>query len=158
MSYLTAQDKETFREKGYLVKHDAIPSHLLEPAQDVIWDNIYVDRSDPSTWIGGGKSGSQGLDDFPQFDTLLFDTPVFAMVEELTGEVQLVPLRSPNSAVFLRFPTPGKWDGPQLIHMDGHGGKNGQANHWTVGITLYLSDVKPQGGGTCVWPETHKHI
>lgn len=156
MAYLTADDKEAFREKGYVIKRDVVTPEQMEAARDVIWDHLPVDRNDPSTWVG--KEGSQGMDGHAAFHALVYDSPLYSMVEELAGKGRLAPLHPPVTSANLRFPQGGEWEEPRGNHMDGHGLGSGVVNNWTVGITLYLNDVKPQGGGTCVWPGTHKHM
>jgi len=79
MAYLTAEDKEMFREEGYMVKHDVVAPELMETARNVIWDNLDVDRNDPSTWIQGGKEGSQGMGGQSDFHALIYDSPLFTI-------------------------------------------------------------------------------
>ena len=59
MAYLTVDDKEVFREKGYVIKRDVVAPEQMEAARDVIWDHLPVDRDDPSTWVQG-KKGLRG--------------------------------------------------------------------------------------------------
>jgi len=156
MAYLTTEDKEIFREEGYIVKQGLVAPELMEIARNVIWNNLDVDRDDPSTWIAAGKEGSQGMGGLPEFHALIYDTPLFDVAEELAGKGRLAPLHGPITSANLRFPQEGEWEGPKGVHLDGNGVGGGIVNNWTVGISLYLNDVIPQGGGTCVWPETHK--
>ncbi len=158
MAYLIDRDKEVFRKKGYVTKRAGVTHEQMEAARNAIWDHLPVDRNDPATWIQGGKDGSQGMDGHAAFHALIYDSPVYSMVEELAGKGRLAPLHDHIAAVNLRFPHKGEWTGPKGNHMDGHGLGSGIVNNWTVGITLYLNDVKPRGGGTCVWPGTHKHM
>ena len=44
MAYLTVDDKEAFREKGYVIKRDVVTPEQMEAARDVIWDHLPVDR------------------------------------------------------------------------------------------------------------------
>ena len=46
MAYLTVDDKEVFREKGYVIKRDVVAPEQMEAARDVIWDHLPVDRND----------------------------------------------------------------------------------------------------------------
>ena len=44
MAYLTGDDKEVFREKGYVIKRDVVTPEQMEAARDVIWGHLPVDR------------------------------------------------------------------------------------------------------------------
>ena len=99
MAYLTVDDKEVFREKGYVIKRDVVTLEQMAAARDVIWDHLPVDRNDPSTWVG--KEGSQGMDGHAAFHALIYDSPLYSMVEELAGKGRLAPLHPPiTSAEF----------------------------------------------------------
>lgn len=158
MTHITAKDKAAFREKGYVIKHNAVTVEQIEDARNVIWDRLDADRNDPTTWIQGGKEGSQGMDGHAALHALIYESPLYNMVEALCGKGRLAPLHPQITSTNLRFPHTGEWTGPKGPHMDGHGLGSGIVNNWTVGITLYLNDVKPHGGGTCIWPGTHKHM
>ena len=155
MAYLTIEDKEMFREEGYIVKKGLVGPELMAKARNVIWDNLDVDRNDSSTWIAAGKAGAQGMGEHPEFHALIYDTPLFDIAEELAGKDRLAPLHASTASANFRFPQLEEWQGPKGVHLDGHGIGGGVVNNWTVGISLYLNDVIPEGGGTCVWPGTH---
>ena len=154
--HLTASEKETFRQQGYIVKHDTVTLKQLETARDAVWAHLEGDRDDPSTWTG--QDGTQGMGRQPAFEALIYDSPLYGMVEDLAGQGRLAPLHEFITSANFRFPTDNQWLPPTSSHMDGHNIGGGIVNNWTVGITLYLNDVEPQGGGTCVWPGTHQQM
>ena len=158
MALLTNEEKDTFQQNGYLLKHGMVSEGLIARAVEAIWNRIDADKEDASTWVRGGKEGSQGdVSNDADIQCLMYDSPLFEMLEELTASGRLVALHPKDTSVNLRYPTgEEEWTSPGGSHVDGHGFPNLSINNWTVAVTLYLNDVKPQAGGTCVWPGSHK--
>ena len=42
--HLTASEKETFRQQGYIVKHNTVTLKQLETARDAVWVHLDGDR------------------------------------------------------------------------------------------------------------------
>ena len=42
--HLTASEKETFRQQGYIVKHNIVTLKQLETARDAVWVHLDGDR------------------------------------------------------------------------------------------------------------------
>ena len=82
MPYLTYDDKATFKENGYLVKHDLLTEEQLQNALDVIWEHLECDRDDPGTWIDSGPRNPP-VGDHPAIQATLYESPIFDMAEEI---------------------------------------------------------------------------
>ena len=51
--HLNASEQETFRQQGYIVKHNTVTLKQLETARDAGLGSLgRRSRDDPSTWIG----------------------------------------------------------------------------------------------------------
>ena len=164
MSYLTDQDKAFFKENGFLVVRSALDSQIVAAAQDVFWSHVTemdpdIQRADPETWTDKGYQtvpcGSES-----EIKNLVYEDPIFTMAEEMVGQ----GLLNEDGGVgpHVNFPRPGqKWNPPKHGHLDGYhtptnGVPKGTVGQFTLGATVYLSQVEAQGGGFTVWPGSHK--
>ena len=57
MALLTNEEKDTFQQNGYLLKHGMVSEGLIARAVEAIWNRIDADKEDASTWVRGGKEG-----------------------------------------------------------------------------------------------------
>jgi hypothetical protein len=154
---LTAEDKDFFKKNGYLVKHDTLTDDQIQAGIDEIWKHLEAERDDPSSWLNAGPIRPKCGDTRPILDTL-YESPVYGMAEQLVGEGLLT--RPKSFGPKLNFPTDEtEWSasGP---HLDGYytpknGVPEGTVGRFFVGVTLYLTEQKPEGGGFTVWPATH---
>ena len=54
MPLLTDNDREFFKENGYLVVRGALTQEEIDAALNKVWDSIDEDRNDPESWIRKG--------------------------------------------------------------------------------------------------------
>lgn len=159
MSYLTPEDKAFFKENGYLVKHGTLTEDQIRKAQDALWEGIKADRSEPRTWIQAGPRAPVS-GNHPAIRATIYESPIFAMAEELVGKDRLSQGGGPGPA--LVYPSGNEeWSLPQGGHLDGYytptnGVPEGTVGTFHVGATLYVEDVESRGGGFIVWPGSHK--
>lgn len=158
MPHLTQEDKAFFKKNGYLVKNNLLSEKQLADALDVVWAHMNCDRNDPKSWINSGP-GFPPIGKDPAIRATLYDTPVFAMAEELVGKDKLNDGSNPGP--HFRFPTgEAEWELPKHGHLDGYytptnGVPEGTVGRFQVGVTFYLNNVVHKGGGFTVWPGTH---
>ena len=159
MAYLTPEDRATFKENGYLVKHNTLTEEQLQKALDVIWERLDCDRDDPGTWIDSGPRNPP-VGDHPAILATLYESPVFDMAEEIVGQGTLP--RDGRPSPHFRFPT-GRtdWKRPSGGHLDGYytptnGVPEGTVGKFSLGATLYLNRVEPRAGGFTLFPGTHR--
>jgi len=157
MPHLTAEDKAFFKKNGYLVKESLVPADICKAAADAVWSKLDCDRSDPSTYVNAGPAFPSVRDD-PATRRVTLDSPVFECAEELVGKGKL---RENFAGPHLRFPTgESDWSLPNHGHLDGYytptnGVPEGTVGIFSVGLSIYVEEVKPRGGGFTVWPGTH---
>lgn len=158
MPHLTDEDKVFFKENGYLIKKSIVPADLCAAAADVIWSKLDCDRSDPSTYIDAGPA-FPAVRDEPAIRSVTLDAPVFEIAEELVGKGKL---RENFAGPHLRFPSgETDWELPDHGHLDGYytptnGVAEGTVGVFSVGISIYVEEVKHKGGAFTVWPGTHR--
>ncbi|NKB69712.1 MAG: hypothetical protein GKR89_21795 [Candidatus Latescibacteria bacterium] len=158
MPHLSAEDKELFKEHGYLVRQDVLSRDQIEAAQDALWEGIEADRTDQATWIGAGPRVPV-RSNHPAIRATLHESPAFAMAEELVGKDRL---NQGGPGPHLNFPTGSDdWTLPTGGHLDGYytptnGVAEGTVGCFQVGVTIYVEDIEPQGGGFTLWPGSHQ--
>ena len=117
-----------------------------------------VDRDDPATWIDKRGGNIPDIGQTPYAKRVVGER-VFDVAEELVGAGTLRRgggfLAKPN---FPRADTDWR---PARGHLDGYpAGANGvtlgTVGMFTVAATMYVSSVKPKGGGFTVWPGSHR--
>ncbi len=159
MPYLTSDDKATFKENGYLVKHDTLTEEQLQNALDVIWEHLECDRDDPGTWIDSGPRNPP-VGDHPAILATLYESPIFDMAEEIVGKGKLRKDGRPGP--HFRFPTGrSDWKPASGGHLDGYytptnGVPEGTVDKFSLGTILYLNHVEPRAGGFTLFPGTHR--
>ena len=62
MGLLTHDEKQFFKDNGYLVKRDVLPRALLERAVDGLWHGVWADRRDPKTWVNAEPKKPESSD------------------------------------------------------------------------------------------------
>lgn len=154
---LTREDKLSFKENGYVVLYDMLSEEQIEAGLETIWQHLNVDRNDPSTWIGGGPRIPECGED-PALVNTLYGSPIYEAAESLAGKGKLT--RPTLLGPMLNFPSgETEWSAPGG-HLDGYytptnGVPEDTVGRFHLGVTIYLSDQQPRGGGFTVWPGTH---
>ena len=153
MAYFTTEDKAFFKANGYVVGHDTLREEQVRRAVDVLWEHIEADRDDPETWVNAGPRGNLPCTNHPDILATLHDTPLVDMAEELVGKGKLKVSNNPFCKMV--YPTGNEsWSHPDHGHMDGYT-MEGVVHTFTVGVTVNINPIKPQGGGFTIWPGTH---
>ena len=65
----------------------------------------------------GPVGGTQGMGRQPAFEALIYDSPLYSMVEDLAGQGRLAPLLEFITSANFRFPTDNQWLPPTSSHM-----------------------------------------
>lgn len=172
---ITDSERREFKRNGFLVLHDVVPETEITAVRELIWETIDVDRDEPESWYDGGRSlgESRHLSDHGPLGDL--QETVYAHADSLVGEGKLAPIgeKPTENCIHTDWRT-GETGGPTLSypnsdtewnkddlgpHLDGsaqgHGDGTVSYLPYTLGVTVYVDDVKPRGGGTVVWPGSH---
>lgn len=156
MAPLTDAQVAAFERDGYLLLRGAIRPDVAKKAEAAIWTAMGADPKDPTTWEG--KPWGSG---HTHPDVLAVFTPeLAAAVDQLSGEPR-PNVELPKSAFAINvFPQPGEWGhhGPHIDHALDKDGFHVFPRPMRLASLLYLTDCKPHGGATVVWPGSHKKI
>lgn len=160
---LTPSRLETFREQGYLTIPGAVPRLMVDRALHAINHSLGeegMNKADLPTLRA--QSYCKEIREHEAVTSLLNDSPVFSIAEQLIGAGNLAPAKA--GQVALRFPRPPGEDAPPPRgHLDGLGsGLNGSAKGtyrrgFTALAVILLNDLPgPNGGNFTVWPKSHR--
>ena len=154
MSLLTTKDKAFFKENGYLIQNNMLNEGQIERAVDTLWSYIEADRNDPQTWVDAGPR-SPDCWDHPAIRTTLYETDLFAMCR---GTRWCALSDDADPSTILVYPSGSDEWAIKLPHLDGYNKDEQATVGFTIGVTVYLSDVAPRGGGFTLWPGSHKAV
>ena len=167
MGVLTGAQVAQYEEDGYLLVSGLIPDAVAERAEGAMWRLMGMDPDDPDTW----SRRPEGAADFqPERGLSVFngvqDPALMACVtpDYLQATARLLGEESvhPPGAAHLqnKVPVAGKWKVPNP-HVDGIPKEHMHETFpgpYRIASLVYVSDVAPGGGGTAVWPGSHKKI
>jgi hypothetical protein len=150
--------KQQYEEQGYALVSGLIPMEVIERAEEAMWRATEADPRDPTTWTKA-RPFAQTLEE-PAL--ALCYTPEVLTTAAMLAEEDPALFTPPTRVLALNvFPNPSaEWKMPQP-HID-HAIK--EHGHFTfprafrIATMLYLNDVGVHGGGTVVWPGSHKKI
>ncbi|TDI85814.1 MAG: hypothetical protein E2O78_03875 [Caldithrix sp.] len=157
----TEQQKTEYDNRGFLLMRNSFDPGLAIEASELIWNYLHehrgVERNDPDTWnIEGPWVGLKSLRETSVFESLQSDTLVSAIngllgadAWQQTGHWGGFLVSFPNCA-------PADWALPtanwhvdfQLTHKIG--------TTFGVQTFVYLTEVRPRGGGTLVVSGSHR--
>ena len=166
---LTDQQISSYRKEGFLLASGLIPDGLSSRAETQMWKRMEMDSQDSTTW----SHVPTAVDEFsPERGIVIFngiqDPALMACATDqyLTAVAQLLdePKTSlhPPEAVHTQnlLQRDALWKLP-VPHVDGIPKKHMHKTFpgpYRITSLFFLSDVEPQGGGTCVWPGSHHKI
>lgn len=156
MTSLSFHQIQQYENDGFLLVSDLIPEDLVANAVSAMWSCLKLSPDDPSSW----PAGSQGvrLQEHSAM-TACFTPEVLEAAAILSHENH--PLKAPEHVHSINvFPKPGEWKWHGM-HID-HAIKN--ENHrvfpkaFGIAVMIYLNNVAPKGGGTVLWPGSHRRL
>ncbi len=156
---LSLEQKRGFAHDGFLYLPGVVPPHRVETARMHInhWLGHHFDPAKEETY--GQQSYAPELRSTPMIKSLVDDSPIYEMAEQLTAPGALHPVS--KGQIALRFPSPGQERRPPGGHIDGiPNGKNGVPPGTIVSFTLLvgvaLSDLPGEySGNLSLWPGSH---
>lgn len=157
MAYFTTEEKQQFKQLGFVTKDSIIPQEIRSKAIDVLWDTIEADRDDPETWVNAEPRGNLPCSDNEHIAATVHQTAVYEMAEELTGPDKLGEPSNPLCK--MQYPTGhDQWEPPHG-HLDGYTDPD-RSEAWTfsIGVTMNIADVAPRSGGFTVWKGSHEKV
>ena len=160
---LTARQKQTFYEEGFIVLRGAVSRLMVETALQAINHSLGEEGMNKEELpILRARSYCRDAQRLPALTDLINRTPVFPIVESMIGEGNLLPVG--GAQIALRFPGPlFHVPGEPRGHLDGLGtGTNGMEKGvyrrgFTALAVVLLSELTgPYSGNFTVWPKSHR--
>ena len=152
-SQLAAYDRD-----GFILVSGLIPSPVVRRAESTLWSSLELDPGERTGWPVGAQFKRQ-----THPDLLACYTPTLLQaVAQLAGEdLSTVPAPKAVTSI-VGFPPveppEWKWPEPHIDHAIKEDGHRTFPRPFRVASMIFLNDVAPHGGGTIVWPGSHKKI
>ena len=149
MGILSDVEIREFHEKGFLLASGLIPDDVSRAAESRLRELVQA-----------GQSGSEhGRFDEPALIACYTESMLQAAAE-LAGEDRSDFPPPDGAYVINSLPAEGPWEWPHphidhAIRKDGH---KTFPRAFRIAAMTYLSDVGPHGGGTVVWPGSHRKL
>jgi phytanoyl-CoA dioxygenase PhyH len=154
---LTEEQTRAYEEAGYLLVSGLIPPEISAAAEAAMWQVIGVRPDDPASW----SDRPRGHQAFDSPEILACYVPEYlAAAAQLAGD-DPATFRPPRQAYAINvFPQEGPWEWPRphIDHAIKEHGHKTFPRAFRIAAMTYLSDVSPHGGGTVVWPGSHRKI
>ena len=157
MAVLTAEQHRQYAEQGYLLASGLISEEIALAGEAAMWRAIHADPEDPATWAHVSSRHSS-FDD-PQL-VACYTPEILAAAAELGGE-EPANYHAPKQGYAINvFPQPGEWTWPQphIDHAIKEPGHKTFPRAFRLASMLFLHDVPVHGGGTVVWPGSHRKL
>ena len=167
MRVLTDEQLERYNIDGYLVVSGLIPEDVSEHAEAAMWRSMGMDPDDPETWkrepeIADQFQPERGLsvlNGIQDPDIMACVTPEYLKATaELIGEESVHP---PEAAHMQnKVPVDGNWALPKA-HIDGLPKEHMHQTFpgpYRIASLVFLNDIAHKGGGTAVFPGSHRKV
>ena len=154
---LTQDQLDAYARDGYILVTGLIPDGIVTTAAETLWDCMQARPDNPETWPDN-KRYSQS---HKQAEIVAcFTEDYLRAASQLSGE-SLESIKTPRGATAINiFPSTEVWQNPHP-HIDhaikDHGHKT-FPRPFHIATMTFLSDADNRGGGTAVWPGSHKKI
>jgi hypothetical protein len=168
---LTAADHEFFREKGYVIIHDAVEEPVVDAVVDDLWSHLDMARDDSATWYtpverAGAATWDGGMVELYQQQSLwdVRQHPrVYRAFAELWGteelwvtfdRVHMKPPVAPDKGQAWGEEGALHWDLPADMLLSG----GDPAENLMLQGVLYLADTSDTGGSFQCVPGFHNEF
>lgn len=147
MSVLSAEQKADYERDGYLLVSGLIPAEIVSAAKARMDQMLQEPERKPFF-------GTEAFND-------CYTEQLCAAAAELGGEAETRPYYPVTGAfVIVSQPSEGEWEWPQphIDHAIKDHGHHVFPRPFRVASMLFLNDIAQHGGGTIVWPGSHRKI
>ena len=149
MSTLSSGQRTEYEELGFLLVSGLIPESILTPAEARLRQMVEK----------GEVASGHGSFDEPAL-VACYTPELLRAAAELTG-ADLTSFKAPSRAYIINAlpsPDPWEWPRPHIDHAIKEDGYRTFPAAFKVAAMTYLSDVEKGGGGTVVWPGSHRAL
>jgi len=154
---VTPEQRRFYDEQGYVLISGLIPPEVAAAAETEMWALLGISPGAPEEWA----SVARGHHAFESPGLVACYTPAFlAAAAELAGE-DPATIRAPKRGYCINiFPRqePWEWPRPHIDHAIKEHGHKTFPRAYRIATMTFLHDVAPHGGGTVVWPGSHRKI
>ena len=122
-----------------------------------MWTVIGARPDDPASWAEVARAHQA----FESAEVAACYTPAFvAAAEQLAGEAagSFRPPQRPYAINVFPSEGPWQWPRPHIDHAIKEHGHKTFPRAFRIAAMTFLSDVAPHGGGTVVWPGSHRQL
>jgi phytanoyl-CoA dioxygenase PhyH len=154
---LTAEQEQDYHRNGCLLVTGLIPPEVAAAAETAMWRLTGASPEDPVSWAELPRG--HGSYDSPEL-VACYTPEYLAAAAQLAGD-DLVTFRPPRQGYAINvFPQPGPWNGPapHIDHAIKEHGHHTFPRAFRIAAMTFLNDVPPHGGGTVVWPGSHRRL
>lgn len=154
MAVLTTEQAQQYAAQSYLLVSGLIPDEVAEDAERALWHLLQAIPNDPASWAQ--KSAHQTFDS-PEL-VACYTPAMLGAAAQLAGDAPET-IRAPKRAYAINvFPTCGEWHWPHphIDHAIKEHGHKTFPRAFRIAAMTFLSDVPRHGGGTVVWPGSHR--
>jgi hypothetical protein len=155
---LTPEQRAFYDEQGYLLLSGLIPAEVAAAADAALWGLLGIAPGARDGW----EAVARGHHTFESPELVACYTPAFlAAAAELAGdapETVRAPKRGYCINVFPRAGASWEWPRPHIDHAIKEHGHKTFPRAFRIATMTFLHDIAPHGGGTVVWPGSHRKI
>ena len=152
---LTQTQLDAYEQDGYILLAGLIPDAVATATAAIMWQCMEARPDDPQTWPDGY---AQGLD-HPAIVACYTENFLHAAAQLCGDPPEAVG--KPGSALAINiFPADGEWKQPtpHIDHAIKEHGHKTFPRPFRIATMTFLNDVAERGGGTAVWPGSHRQI
>ncbi len=158
-SFLTVSQITFYIEKGYLLLSGLIPDDLVAKSEQAMWNCMGLSILKPDDWPGSFTGSAV----YSNKDLIKVYTEDFLSVawQLSQGDLEKSNFNPPNAGFAINtFPSDEEWapHGPHLDHAIQEHGHKTFPQPFRIASMTFLNDVSPHGGGTIIWPGSHKKL
>jgi ectoine hydroxylase-related dioxygenase (phytanoyl-CoA dioxygenase family) len=156
MSVLTQGQRDFYHQEGYLLVSNLIPEAISARAQEVMLQWAERDPHNPNNQSGG--QAMQRSEEEIAAVAASYTPEIITAASELVGEDRSIFDTPCHPYPLHSYPTKDEWTLWQghLDHSIKEHGHKSLPRPFRIATMLYLSDIDLHGGGTVVWPRSHK--
>jgi len=152
---LTEEQIRNYHRDGYLLVAGLVPADLVVAADAAMWESLDASPVEPTTWHRLGPRPHLAQD--PRL-LAIYTGELLAAAAQLAGEDVSSFLRPPRAFTVNRAPGRGPWrfHEPHLDRSLADWRYRTFPRAYRIAALTYLTDVPHHGGGTIVWPGSHR--
>ena len=154
---LSTDQVAQYAADGYLLVSGLIPEGIAAKAEATMWECLGLKPDDPTSW----QNVPPGARTYDNADLVACYTPEYlAAAAQLAGDDPSTFHRPARGYTLNVFPRSGewKWPGPHIDHAIKEHGHKTFPRAFRIATMTYLNDVERHGGGTVVWPGSHRKL